>query len=217
MLPISEDYIQSVCEVKTPEDRLLGTGMLENITEEAIQICKNHDSLPTLHCDTFVNIHVKNKALGAKNLVGKVFLSTSDMIRIIEVQNLTDFERRNFFRLKVSIPTQAYMTNGETPSEPATQLFSVKVTDLSLSGCFIETKRKLEIGDQVTVSIPLIGVRLSFNCEIRRKPTVEGRCKGYGCNFLDNTTRQADLLCQYIFEKQREQIRLARKSPDYLE
>lgn len=221
MLPISENYINSVCEIKTPENRLLGTGILEKITEEAIQICKDHDSLPTIHCDTFVNIHIRHKSLGSKSLVGKVFLSTSDMIRIIEVQNLTDFERRNFFRLKINISTQAYMTKSQSQNEAASgttaQLFPAKVTNLSLSGCFIETKKKLEIGDCFAVSIPLSGTRVTFNCEVRRKPKTEGRYSGYGCVFLDITNRQSDLLCQYIFDKQREQIKAARKSPDYSE
>ncbi len=220
MLPISENYINSVCEIKTPENRLLGTGILEKITEEAIQICKKDDTLPTLHCDTFVNVHIRHSSLGSKILVGKVFLSTSEMIRIIDVQNLTDFERRNFFRLRVGISTQAYMIKSQNEATPAgtnAQLFPVKLTNLSLSGCFVESKKKLEIGDSFSMSLPLDGARITLNCEIRRKPKSEGRYSGYGCVFLELTNRQSDLLCQYIFNKQREQIKTARKSPDYSE
>lgn len=217
MLPISKDYLQSTCEIKTPENRLLGTGFLENLAEETIQIHQGSESLPTLHCDTFVNIHILNKALPSKSLVGKVFLSAPEMIRIIEVQNLTDFERRNFFRLKLNISTQAYIDQEDMQSEHAVQLFSIRVTDLSLSGCCIETKRKLEIGDRFVAALTLIDSRTSFNCEVRRKPKSEGRYSKYGCVFLNNTNRQSDLLCEYIFEKQREQIKLLRKNADYSE
>ncbi len=217
MLPISKEYLQSTCEIKTPENRLLGTGILEDLAEETIQIHKASENLPILHCDTFVNIHIIHKNLASKSLVGKVFLSDSELIRIIEVQNLSDYERRNFFRLKVSIPTQAYMVHDNAPAEHPVQLFSIRVTNLSLSGCFIETKRKMELGDQFVASLPLASSRVSFTCRVQRKTKSEGRYGGYGCLFLDNTSRQADLLCQYIFEKQREQIRSARKTPDYLE
>ncbi len=217
MLPISKDYLQSVCEIRTADNRLLGTGILETIAEETLQIHQSSDILPTLHCDTFVNIHVLNKTLPSKSLVGKVFLSAPELIRIADVQNLTDFERRNFFRLKINISTQAYMIQEDVPAGQATQLFPVRVTDLSLSGCLIETKKKLEIGDRFVAALPITDVRISFNCEIRRKPKSEGRYSKYGCVFLENTNRQSDLLCKYIFEKQREQIKLARRSPDYSE
>ena len=215
MLPIPEKYLQSTCEIRTPENRLLGIGILEDLAKELIQIRKGHDFLPILHCNTFVNIHVLHETLEAKSLIGKVFLSTPELIRIIDVQNLTDFERRNFFRLKINIPSQAYMIKQDTSSERDVQLFSIRITNLSLSGCFIETKRKMEIGDRFVAALPLIDSRVSFNCEIRRNPKLDSRYNGYGCVFLENTNKQSDLLCQYIFEKQREQIKLIRKNPDY--
>lgn len=207
-LPIPEIYLHSVCEIRTPEGRLLCTGILQEMSSETIQLGRNNDILPTVHCDTLVNIHVLHKAMESKSLVGKVFLSTSDMMRIIDVQNLSDYERRNFFRLKVSMNTQAYML--QQSGGEAVQLFPVRVTNLSLSGCFIETRKKLEMGNRIVVAFPLTNSRLSFTCQIQRMPKSDGHYNGYGCVFLEVTKRQSDLLCKYIFEKQREQIKNAR-------
>ena len=216
MLPIPENYLQSVCEIRTPEGRVLCTGILEEMSDETIQICKHAEILPTLHCDTFVDIQVLHKTLESKLLVGKVYLSTSDMMRIVEVQNLSDFERRDFFRLKVSMNTQAYvLSQGESEAAEAVQLFPIRVTDLSLSGCFIETKKKLEPGDRLVAAFPLTNSRLSFTCQVQRTTPSESRYNGYGCMFLEMTKRQNDLLCTYIFEKQREQIKKSRSHLDF--
>lgn len=210
MHPITENYLQATCEVKTPDGRILGTGTLEKILDESIEIHRAQDILPTLHCDTLVNVHVIHKSLESKSLIGKVFLSTSDMMRIADVQNLSDFERRNFFRLKVNLQTQAYVTQQAAPSGEAVQLFPVKARDISLSGCFIESKRELKAGDKLVIALALSSARLSFNCEIKRVLKSDGAYIGYGCSFLDLTKRQTDLLCKFIFEKQREQIKKAR-------
>jgi PilZ domain. len=216
MLPIPENYLQSVCEIRTPEGRVICIGILEEMSDETIQIRKNAEILPILHCDTFVDIHVLHKTLESKSLVGKVYLSTPDMMRIIEVQNLSDFERRNFFRLKVSMDTQAYiLPQGESEAAEAIQLFPVRVTDLSLSGCFLEAQKKLELGDRLVAAFPLTDSRLSFTCQVQRIPPSEGRYNGYGCMFVEMAKRQSDLLCTYIFEKQREQIKKSRSHLDF--
>lgn len=213
-LPIPKDYLHSVCEVRTPLGRLLASGTLQEISPETIQIAPIEDQLPTLHCDTLVCVQVLHEKLEAKSLIGKVFLSTSEMMRLADVQNLSDFDRRNFFRLRVNMNTQAYLLN--QGAAESVQLFPVRVTDLSLSGCFVETKKKLETGNQIAVFFPLPSGQLSFICRIQRVPqTDEGLCNGYGCLFPEITKRQADLLCQYIFETQREQILEERSRLDF--
>ena len=212
MLPISEQYLRSICEIKTLENRLLGTGTLSNITDGTIQIRKDTEGLPTLHCGTLVKIYVCHQTMELKVLIGKIYLSSPELIQMVNVQNLTDFERRNFFRLSLNIHTQAYpMQEGELPDE-SVQLFQISITDLSLSGFFVRSKKNLNIGDCFVATLPLTDARVSFACKVQRCQKVNGRLNGYGCAFLDNSSRQYDQLCKYIFEMQREEIKRSRRS-----
>jgi hypothetical protein len=210
MLPIAEQYLKSLCELKTPDDKMIATGILSDLKEDTLQICSDAEVLPTLHCGTLVKINVCHPVLEMKVLIGKVYTSAPELIQVANIQNLTDFERRNFFRLKLSIHTQAYPLKDDELTKQPVQLFQICVTDLSLSGCFVKTKRNLAIGDRFTVALPLIDARVSFECQVQRFEKPNGKLNGYGCAFLNNSNRQFDQLCQFIFEKQREQIRKSR-------
>ena len=208
MLPIAIEYLYSSCEVKTLSNKLLATGSLSSILDGSIQIGENLDSLPTLHCNMAVKVSIYNSTLGFKVLVGKIFLSTSEMMKITDIQSLSEFERRNFFRLDVDIPVQGYLIldNSSQDVNP----FELTVTDLSLSGIFISTIQSLEAGQLFVTSLTLYDTSLPFRCQVQREQPFDYPYNGYGCAFLDNSRFQSDLLCKYIFEKQREQIRLSR-------
>ncbi len=211
MLPISQQYLKSRCEIRTVDGNLLASGFLIAIDGDIIKIGRETDFLPTLHCGTLVKVHVSNQDLKAKDLIGKVFLSNSDLLQVSDVQNYEDFDRRGYFRLRLNLHTQAYpaLSDG-TPIQPV-EIFQIYVSDLSLSGFFLKTRKTMEIGDCFIAVLPLTDARISFVCKVQRFQKVNSRSNGYGCSFENNTNRQFDLLCKFIFEKQREQIRSSRK------
>jgi|UPI000570363D PilZ domain. len=212
MYPLSEQYQHSPCEIKTLTNELLTTGILSEIRKDFVKIQNSFDILPILHCNMPVKINIYNESLGFKVLIGKVFLSTSEMMTITDLQSLAEFERRSFFRLKVNIPTQAYLLQEDSsPEEEETKLFDVTVTDLSLSGVFITTREYLDIGQSFVVTLKLYDMEVTFCCQAQRTNPVDYALNGYGCSFLDNSTRQFDLLSKFIFEMQREQIKNSRE------
>ena len=208
MLPISEEYLYSPCEIKTLSNKLIATGFLANILQEALQVFNSLDVLPILHCNTPVKVSIYNSTLGFKVLVGKVFLSTSDMMQITDIQSLADFERRNFFRLDVNIDAKACLIQDDVSEEEHS--FGITVTDLSLSGFFITTHEYLETGQMFVTTLLLYDMNIPFRCQVQREQPVDYSYNGYGCSFLDSSNRQFDLLCKYIFEKQREQIKFSK-------
>nr|WP_319488381.1 PilZ domain-containing protein [uncultured Caproiciproducens sp.] len=211
MYPISEQYLHSPCEIKTLSNELLTTGIIGDILNGSVQISNNFDIMPILHCNMQVKINIYNHSLGFKVLIGKVFLSTTEMMQITDIQSLADFERRSFFRLKINIPTQATFLQDDSSSDEESKVFDLTVTDLSLSGLFITTREYLDIGQSFILSLKLYEMDISFCCQVQRINPVDFSLNGYGCSFLDNSTRQFDLLCKFIFEKQREQIKILRE------
>lgn len=210
MPPLSEDYLLSPCEVKSLDNFPILTGYFSRIREESIQIAGKTDKLPIIHCNTIVKISVFNSASGFRVLTGRVYLSTPDFIRIVDVQSEADFEKRNFFRVRVDIPACARMTKNERDAgqkENPEAPFSIRVQDLSLSGMSFVSSQPLAISDRITINLKLPDTVVSLPCKIVRKIKAKQTGPGgYGCEFLDNSGRQYDLLCKYLFDRQREQI-----------
>lgn len=211
MLPIPENYLRSPCEVKAMDNKPILTGSIGRIADNELQIVNLADQLPVVHCNTTVRVSIFNNALGFRVLVGVVYLSTPELIRITDVQSETDYEKRNFFRVKVEIETKAFPEdeNGETRKDLP---LSVKIQDLSLSGLFYTSTRKMEIGDRLSIQLTLFHSPVILSCKIVRKLVRKQSDEdGYGCEFLNHSGPTFDLLCKYLFDCQREQIRMIKE------
>lgn len=224
MMPLSEDYLGSPCEVKSMDNAMILAGYITGITREGLEITDKNDCLPIIHCNTTVKVSILSETLGLRVVIGKVYLSTKDFTRIVDVQNAADYEKRSFFRVKLNLQTKACKlpenveeANGEKTEQDAgetepVEFFPVMVRDLSLSGLFFTTDKKLRLNDRVAVRLNIFGTDLSLDCKIIRSISVEMDTRdGYGCEFQNNTGRQFDLLCKYLFDCQREQIRALRE------
>ena len=212
MFPINEQYVQSPCEVKTLSNDLIATGVVKVIQEDYMDIVNTDDVLPLIHCDTPVKINIFNENFGFKVLVGTVFLSTRDFVRIINVQNMADFERRNFFRIRVNLHEVAYLLGDDRNPDNCSETIKIHLLDLSLSGFFMTTKHHLELGQQFLVNLKVSeDANVACCCEVQREQSVSVNSSGYGCSFVDSSSRQMDLICKYIFAKQREQLRIAKE------
>lgn len=215
MLPISEQYLHSPCEVRSMENLLFLIGHISSFTEDGIQI-ESKDRTPIIHCNTIVKVSVMNSTFGFRTLVGKVYLSTDSMLRVVDLQNATDYERRNFFRVKVDTVAEAIpvppVTEAEEGTEPIRQPERIVIRDISLSGLFFISGSELSIGDQLIVNLNIYDTVVTLLCKVVRKISVElGTKNGYGCEYLDNSGRQFDLLCKYLFDCQREQIHMMKQ------
>lgn len=212
MLPISEQYLNSPCEIRTMENAPILMGYISKFVDDGIQICSREDHLPLVHCNSTVKISVLNSTLGFKVLIGKVYLSTPEFIRVVEVQNAMDYEKRNFFRVKVSVDTKAFPVTPEENGSISQKPIRIHLRDISLSGLFFVSDYNMGAGDKLIVSMNLYDTAVSLLCKIIRKIPVEmGTEDGYGCEFLDNSGKQFDLLCKYLFDCQREQIAIMKQ------
>jgi hypothetical protein len=212
MLPISEQYLLSPCEVKSMENVLILSGYISSITEEGLQISTKEDPLPVIHCNSTVKVSIFHNMLGFKVLIGKVYLSTSEFLRVVEIQSAAEYEKRNFFRVRVSIESSAFLLQDGGEENVQGTPFPIQIRDLSLSGMYFVCTRALKIANRVIVNLNLYDSSVSLLCKVVRKTVVEmGTADGYGCEFLDNTGHQYDLLCKYLFDCQREQIRMIRQ------
>ena len=217
MLPISEQYVSSPCEVKTMADEPLLFGYITEVNSgdgENIVISGKNGDLPVIHCNTRVTVNVFNSLLGFKVLVGVVFVSSRELLKVTGLQSAADYEKRHFFRVKVRIQTDACkMLDEDIEQGYSEQRFPIVIHNLSLSGAAFEAagEQALRLNDRICIILMLYGRKAALLAKIVRIVN-NGGADTFGCEFLDNTGRQFDLLARYLLDCQREQIQLFKQN-----
>ncbi|HHX56573.1 MAG TPA: PilZ domain-containing protein [Clostridiales bacterium] len=212
MLPISYEYESSICEIKTKENVLLAVGMIKEISEDYIKISeKNDNSLQLITCGTEVKINIISAKNGFRALSGEVFTSTRKEMKITNVIELIDRDRRNFFR--VDLDMEALVIFDKHNDSDFSDKIPVIIKDMSLCGLRIEVNYDIEADSVVMVELVLKGKTLCYQCRIIRLINRDdSNISQYGCEFLFNKYDDRDAIWSYLFQKQSEQLRKNRQS-----
>lgn len=205
MLPIPLEYISSVCEVKTLENDLVCTGTINDVTDDYIEITDRTGKMPGVMYGLEVKVNIYNSKQGFRVVVGTVYTSSDQFIRLVDISNILDYERRHFFRVETKM--FGYMKPAVRPmSEDEPEEERVTVRDISLGGALIETENELHIGDRFKLRLNLAHNSVVFSCAVRRiKDSPESKHL-YGCAFDGYSDFQSNILCAYIFQRQKEHI-----------
>lgn len=202
-LPIPREYVGSVCEIKSMDNRLIAIGRIKDVNIENIKISNDKTELKMVDFGTPIKINVFNNKAGFRVLVGSVYTSTRVEMTVDGIYNLVDKERRNFFRVDMSIAAKIFYKKSlddEFMSEE-----NATVLDMSLSGIKCKTKCKFDIGKTFYLELDLNGKKKSiFQCRVMRINKDQFDNYHYGCEFVYSKSEDADLLCSYLFKKQRE-------------
>lgn len=211
MLSIPEGYKGSVCEVKTLKNKLLTTGSVDEIGETSIKLANPGDSIDIITYKTKVKVGIFNSQLGFKVVIGSVYISTKEFLLIEDVQSITEFEKREFFRMDVKIPGRLIESSEE--SLDAVKFEDVLVENISLGGILFSVdsaKKVFENGGKLFLGIDFPQGRDVFQCTVCRIIKDDLPLIRYGCRFDNCSSRQEDLLWRFILSKQQEEIRKAR-------
>lgn len=212
MLPISYEYESSICEIKTKENVLLAVGMIKEISEDYIKISeKNDNSLQLITCGTEVKINIISAKNGFRALSGEIFTSTRKEMKITNVIELINRDRRNFFR--VDLDMEALVIFDKHNDSDFSDKIPVIIKDMSLCGLRIEVNYDIEADSVAMVELVLKGKTLCYQCRIIRLINRDdSNLSQYGCEFLFNKYDDRDAIWSYLFQKQSEQLRQKRQS-----
>lgn len=201
---IPKEYEGSICEMKTVDNALIAVGTIKEITSKYIKIINKKRELILVNYGTAIKVNVFNTQLGFRVLVGNVYTSTKSEISLVGLVNLVDRERRNFFRVDMDLRAKVVFQKTAMDMYPTEA--SINILDMSLSGIKFKMNTMLDIGRIVSIEINLNKKRISsFQCSVIR--TVESNNGGvfiYGCRFLHRQSEDTDVLCSFLFQKQRE-------------
>lgn len=222
---LADDYLNSVCEVRTSDGVVLMKAYLNKILEEQFQIVRSSSKrLPLLDGDKQVEIEVLNNVYGSLVFVGKVSGSTENYLKVDNIVNKADLKKRQFFRVNTVFPARGYM--GENALEKVENLeynsnstkdlthLKIDVDNLSINGLHIVVKTKrepLKPGDQMVIAVTLGDHKVNLPITVRRETTNrQGEPNGYGCSFDVSEGPQIEAVGNYLAECQRKQIQKAR-------
>ena len=216
---LSEDYEGCVCEIKTLQNDLLATGLVNLIDESGVEIVGiDGEKLPLLHYNLPVKFTLFNNEKGFRMLVGTIYISSDWLLRIADPEELQSFERRMFFRINVDTKVKLRpITNSELSNEvieATVEPIEVMLKDVSLGGFLIETPDTIPLGNRYFAEFTLVSAVRKFRCIVKRSAgeSVSGyrRYNRYGCTFIDFSAPQQDSLCKDLFHIQRLELKKKR-------
>lgn len=201
-LPIQKEYEGSVCEIKSMDNELIAIGKIKEVTEKFLKISNNKRELQVVDYGTPIKINVFNAKIGFRVLVGTVYISTRKEMSVDSIYNLVERERRNFFRVDMEIPAKIIFKDSSSKEPVETE---VTIMDMSLSGIRFKTEYEFDVNKVFSVELALNkkGVS-SFSCQVLRIIDFKDNLYQYGCEFVYSKSEDADLLCSFLFKKQRE-------------
>lgn len=198
-----KDYEGSVCEIKTTENELIAIGKIKEISQKYVKIFNNKKELQIVDYGTSIKVNVFNGKNGFRVLVGNIYTSTKSEMSIDNVINLVDKERRNFFRVDMEMTAKAVFKKTAMDMYPTEA--DVTIMDMSLSGLKFKTPYVFSENNTLAIELNLNKKKnSSFQCKILRIIGYENGEYQYGCEFVYSKTEDADLLCSFLFKKQRE-------------
>ncbi len=220
MLPLPQEYVGSICELKSLDNRLIAVGRMIKIDHDALEIAAAEDEyMQLIQYRLPVKIHVHSQH-GNRVLVGITYLSTDRFTRLEEVKPLQDFERRGAFRVNSGVKgtlsplisaAQQHAYDEKIASlspEDAKILeektfYHVSVVDISLTGVRLSSPKPLRELEQFILTFQPVKAPMSLHIKVERLIRMPDDSLQYGCSFVDITDRQSDVLCRDLFTLQR--------------
>ena len=214
-----QDYNGSVCEVADLNNRLIAAGTMK-VYSEYVEVYDEGGHLPIVNLGTQVKLSLRHGKSGMRVMAGKVYVSNRKFLRLVELQNYADYEKRRFFRLTIDhsafllLPQEEEAETEVGEEESATECWQelpIRIQDISLCGMQFESGRAFAVGDRMGVSMALLNNELvDFEIEIRRIISEDKEIFRYGCEIVELPLHIEQKLCAFIFSEQQKQIRRSR-------
>lgn len=210
---IDPKYLNSVCKVRSMENAMLTTGHINEITDEYVTIKCEPEMSFMLNYNKRVKLSVLNDNYGYLSLIATVYISTKNILKLYDIKEISDFEKRSYFRLNVFLKGIITLLGDEDVDEDVDTAVShqVIVENISLSGVLFHSDFPLNLNDRLNIRIITSTGDLKFKCSVKRiVPDEIGTNVRYGCKFDKYPEKAGDALWKYMLFKEREDIRKRR-------
>lgn len=192
-----QDYIDSVCQVTTEDNRLLFVGQIDDydISTEQLTInpYREEETPKGVSYDTKVKINIKYRG----NIIifhGEIAVQSENYWRIKIGDRIKFKEQRENFRQEIN--------SKGIVIKHGSQKIECIILNVSISGIAFSSEEVFAIGEQITIDNVLLYEecerRYKFDCVVKRSfETNDGRIC-YGCEFKHISEADENNLCKDI-------------------
>ena len=85
MVDLLDGYVGSSCVIKAKNNDLISMGVLHRIGKNFIDVGSSRNELPGIPYNLLIKLEIYNTQLGFKVLIGRVYLSSPKLARIIDL------------------------------------------------------------------------------------------------------------------------------------
>lgn len=204
----------AICEIKSHKNALLCIGTIKSVKGDTIEISGYHnDMLCVIPIDSIIKISARQ---GSSFCVieGNVYISGQTRLVLRNIKSINDTERRSFFRVPVeNMICKLYRVKDGVRD---TKGIEISIKNMSLSGLlFVPVNQNVTFknDEKLSIDINLDGTVISVDIVTKRiESDPPSKNISYGCILPSTSERKKDILCNYIFTKERELLRANRRA-----
>jgi hypothetical protein len=162
------------CEILSLDNKLLGYGRIDLVSEGDIEISYRHGPIPVTFNDV-VKVSVIMENQETCQFVSKVYLNGDSLVKLFRGAVISTENDRAFYRISVLI--DAVLKPFGREQAPMT------ILDISAGGMLIESEAAMEPGDAAMVEFLLDKTWFSERCAVTRAFKKDGHLRQYGMKF----------------------------------
>jgi len=202
---IDEEYRFANCELRTINNDLLTKGKIIKIGSDFLEISNELGSTSLNRYEKRVKVIINHTYLESKVIEGDLYIPTMEFFRVIDTKTIMEKEQRNFFRVNVNIDAVAGV--GPRGGGPIKK-YPVIINDLSLNGALMITNTIIAQRAKIELTFEIDNNELILDGQVVRCRLNSENMYCYGVRFIDIDNANSNLICQYLFKKQKEVIEI---------
>jgi len=202
---IDEEYRFANCELRTINNDLLTKGKIIKIGSDFLEISNELGSTSLNRYEKRVKVIINHTYLESKVIEGDLYIPTMEFFRVIDTKTIMEKEQRNFFRVNVNIDAVAGV--GPRGGGPIKK-YPVIINDLSLNGALMITTTIIAQRAKIELTFEIDNNELILDGQVVRCRLNSDNMYCYGIRFIDIDNANSNLICQYLFKKQKEVIEI---------
>lgn len=202
-------FIQQKVEIYNMTDVMLASGSLVDLSDDHMEIIG--ELFPHFERGENLKVCVYDDMRGICWYLTSVDYATMDRLILTDFNLLDVIQRRKSIKVKTTFHTNIYVIYaGDDNRVTLDTPIPITVKDISVGGIYFIAERIFLEGSHFEFFFNQGPKHLRIKTRILRKQELSGEKWGYGCQFVDITEKEQDILFAFLWEEQRQQLKRLR-------
>jgi hemerythrin len=190
---LSRHFSGRMCEIHTMSNRLAGTGRINRVTGNTINIINMTKAKMPFNLNDIVKVTSLSANHKKQTFIARVYFSTRENLRLLDATVIQTVNNREHFRVPTNLKAKLRIFDST---------YTVDILDISVGGLMINCPEFLETGSIVTVEFVVQNKPIKTDCKVVRTITQMGKSNTYGLMFDNISAYGSDEVSSYVFNRQ---------------